>query len=61
MKRGWAAAGLPVALLTMIAVMALTWCVGNVSFALIRAISCPTGETSDLMPQACTICRPSRP
>ena len=59
--RGWAAA-LVAGLLTPVAFLVLSWCLGNASFSLIRAIHCPD-EPSDeeQLLQSCGICRPPRP
>ena len=59
--RGWGAA-LTAALLTPVAFLVVSWCLGNGSFSLIRAIHCPD-EPSDeeQLLQSCGICRPPRP
>jgi len=59
--RGWAAA-LVAGLLTPVAFLVVSWCLGNGSFSLIRAIHCPD-EPSDeeQLLQSCGICRPPRP
>jgi hypothetical protein len=54
--RGWAAA-LGRALLTPIACMVLSWCIGNAAFVLIRAVACPNPPTYDPMTEPCGICR----
>lgn len=61
--RGWAAA-LTAALLTPIAFLVVSWCLGNASFSLIRAVHCPDeqsqGDDEQLL-QSCGVCRPPRP
>ena len=58
--RGWAAA-LAAALLTPVAVLVVSWCLGNASFSLIRAVHCPDEESDEEPLQSCGICRPPRP
>ena len=58
--RGWAAA-LTAALLTPVAFLVVSWCLGNASYALIRAVHCPEQPSDDQPLQSCGICRPSRP
>jgi len=57
--RGWAAA-LVATLLTPVAFLVVSWCLGNASFSLIRAVHCPD-EPSDEQLLSCGVCRPSRP
>ena len=59
--RGWAAA-LTAALLTPVAFLVVSWCLGNASFSLIRAVHCPDEPSDDeQLLQSCGICRPPRP
>jgi hypothetical protein len=58
--RGWAAA-LGAALLTPVAFLVVSWCLGNASFSLIRAVHCPEPQSDDPLLQSCGICRPPRP
>ena len=61
--RGWAAA-LTAALLTPVAFLVVSWCLGNASFSLIRAVHCPdqqSQQSEDQLLQSCGICRPPRP
>jgi hypothetical protein len=57
--RGWAVA-LTAALLTPVAFLVVSWCLGNASFFLIRAVHCPEQQSDDQLLQSCDICRPSR-
>ena len=58
--RGWAAA-LVATLLTPVAFLTLSWCLGNASFYLIRAVHCPDEPGDDQPIQSCGVCRPERP
>jgi hypothetical protein len=59
--RGWGAA-LTAALLTPVAFLVLSWCLGNASFSLIRAVHCPDEPSNEeQLLQSCGICRPPRP
>ena len=59
--RGWAAA-LVAALLTPVAVLVVSWCLGNASFFLIRAVHCPDEQSDEeQLLQSCGVCRPPRP
>ena len=58
--RGWAAA-LTAALLTPVAFLVLSWCLGNASFSLIRAVHCPDEPSDEQLLQSCGICRPPPP
>ena len=59
--RGWAAA-LVAALLTPVAFLVVSWCLGNASFSLIRAVHCPDEPSDDeQLLQSCGVCRPPRP